>query len=720
MWLANESPIAPQALSGSGNSDHIKELEERERQKEYLKPRRTIVDLFWIEKLGILLDYFQCYGIIWQSAQPWPWPSMWIIWTRWMMFANIDVYSLADGGALAGQTGNIIMKKWGSRSGYLGYASAFAVWHFLLSALIIIFFVFKPLEKVYGKRLDLWHSPCMMAMILISKFLYLPSTLAVARLYYCEPDDNTLSADPQVLCSSSAYIGAVFFCTVMQAVTVISLPIIMFTFIKESLVYENPIDHEKRLIAWEISYSFKFDDDWVNMQLWLTSSFRLHSCYFHVYMIIFKLVLLLIFIFARSNFCLQGFLLWLFITIFYVACIGFFNLPYRCSTSNGILATLWTLLFINAYFGLTNSCGAKNPITIASTESIFLLLLNLLGLVVILAILAMIMITNFRAHKRAPNPMGQWPSMKVLAAIVYSPDEMMLPKACQWFSTLQEALFVRDDFLRVPLEVADISGLEKSIRALHQCWLSARSCGSICEILINETLEDMIIIHSKFSRQSTRRFEYWNNTYLELMKEGVFAKRRDVLITGRKRRILNKLLALKAFHDRERLSRLKNVMELRQKKHLDNLKGGGGGGGGGGADGFDLESYNEDYGHGDEEEGRGRAKEYEEEELQEMLHQEQAESLILQEVASLEARTTLFLREIDKDIHDRVMEGGGEEDSIYNYEYGSNLLKSWNRIIEIYVNEGMEFMSNQVIPDSEVESWYTNRAAVAAVLKQKF
>jgi hypothetical protein len=35
--------------------------------------RRCLVDLYWFEKLVIVIDFLQLYGLIWIAAQPWPW-----------------------------------------------------------------------------------------------------------------------------------------------------------------------------------------------------------------------------------------------------------------------------------------------------------------------------------------------------------------------------------------------------------------------------------------------------------------------------------------------------------------------------------------------------------------------------------------------------------------------------------------------------------------------
>lgn len=48
------------------------------------------VSKFWSEKLFIVLDYLQIFGIISAISTPWPWPYAWTSWTSWVMALNLD------------------------------------------------------------------------------------------------------------------------------------------------------------------------------------------------------------------------------------------------------------------------------------------------------------------------------------------------------------------------------------------------------------------------------------------------------------------------------------------------------------------------------------------------------------------------------------------------------------------------------------------------------
>ena len=80
--------------------------------------RCFMVDMYWKEKICMIIDYLQLYTIVWNAAQPWPWPYLWSTWTRWMVYINVDIFSSLDGGALAGSSNSISSTfRWGQYNG---------------------------------------------------------------------------------------------------------------------------------------------------------------------------------------------------------------------------------------------------------------------------------------------------------------------------------------------------------------------------------------------------------------------------------------------------------------------------------------------------------------------------------------------------------------------------------------------------------------------------
>jgi len=69
-------------------------------QSQHLKSKRA-TGLFWEEKIWLLIDWLQLFSIYWQATNPWPWPYLWVQYTRWTVASNLDYFSLSPTGALS-------------------------------------------------------------------------------------------------------------------------------------------------------------------------------------------------------------------------------------------------------------------------------------------------------------------------------------------------------------------------------------------------------------------------------------------------------------------------------------------------------------------------------------------------------------------------------------------------------------------------------------------
>lgn len=139
---------------------------------------------------------------------------------------------------------------------------------------------------------------------------------------------------------------------------------------QDSVIYRNGPDHEKKILSWELNYLLNLDSYWLNGNIWVISSFKRHGAFFRCYMLIYKLVLLLIFIFARSNLYQQGFLFWIcFVFLFFQNCV--LKWPYRCLSTNIMSFSCFSLLLVASSFGFANSCNVLSGITVPSVESLW-------------------------------------------------------------------------------------------------------------------------------------------------------------------------------------------------------------------------------------------------------------------------------------------------------------------------------------------------------------
>lgn len=360
---------------------------------------------------------------------------------------------------------------------------------------------------------------------------YLPSCLAVSRLYYCE-NNGRLSADPSVICWSGVHLPIAIVCLFLSLPFFIGLPILFYSFVSDSIIYDREYDHERRLQCWEIAHIFQLSDYFQRSQLWLCSSFRRQSAYLTVGMLGFKACSLILFLLFRFSPSLQAALFW-FLVLFSLS-FALIQQPYRMRSTNSLLVILTALLFINATFGLFNAFRVQNSAMVASTETVMLLAFNAFGLALSLAVL----LVGILGHAR-------WPTQRTLYRLRNSSLWSSVEK---WIETIREAQAIDIDCYKCIPEAVDILSLERSIRSLRKTWFSASSVGSIFSVLIRENIEQLLLTHTAFLPFALRRFEYLDKAWIEGGGEA-FARREHTykLSSPLKKRIITKLLALKAF-----------------------------------------------------------------------------------------------------------------------------------------------------------------------------
>lgn len=323
-----------------------------------LRPNRHI-GMFWLEKLWLIIDWLQIYGLLWNAANSFPWPYLWIQWTSWTVWANLDYFSTTPDGALNGGSGNVAVSKWGQMPHYIYYAVGFSFPLFV--ALMYYLYLRRYYYRGYGVYREVERHLHLKYLLTASHLLYLPVSLAVFRLYYCDNADNSangvnkLACDPSLDCLSTPHIIALSLGTLFMLPLVVGLPIITYQYIsKKCVIYSEPQDHEKKLQVLEIMYALGLSETWIEGQMWMMSSFRRDSVYYRVEMLVMKLVLLGIFIYFRSDKVVQATLLWMVYTQYCMRYL-FIKWPYRLNSSNLLLKVLLAVLLADVTFGLFNA-----------------------------------------------------------------------------------------------------------------------------------------------------------------------------------------------------------------------------------------------------------------------------------------------------------------------------------------------------------------------------
>lgn len=536
-------------------------LPEERRVTALVPSTAPLVAIFWFEKVLIVLDFLQIMGLLWITSQPWPWPPYpFVLGTRFTVYANLDFFSAAETGALVGASGNISIPKWGMKmGGYVSYSLAFL---FSQAAAVLMYLTACwCVFPAWARRWNRFKPPALAALLFLLYILYLPVGIAVFRLYYCEESSGPsggvaplssfpagvsyLSADPSLQCWTGSHLACVIAAIVFHGPIFLGLPLVMRSFVRDAVVYDDPRDHEKRLQAWELGSLLGVDRrHWLTGNIWLCGSFTLHAAHLHVHCTVLKALLLILSVFVRHNFKSQAAAMWWSVLLF---CLyyGFYCLRcYRVDSSNAIHKTAVMLMLTNFSLAAVNSSGLRNAVTVASNQALLLLVVNAAGVLIVLFILALVSLNSLsQSHT-------QHPVMRTLLRL--SSSALLQPLALRWAADLRLTLGLLDGLAGIPAEVTDPRVLDGCILTLRRDWLLARSYASIFQLLLHDAIEDALVLRAVREPLLFRENASWDRAYEQATAHYAYSRRRShlVLMSPRKRRIFNKLLALRLFQQR--------------------------------------------------------------------------------------------------------------------------------------------------------------------------
>lgn len=486
------------------------------------------VSLFYTEKILLIIDFIQLYGLLWNMAQSWGLPFIWVDWMKWVVYVNADIFSTTANGSLMGKSNNNI-SKWGEMNGYLPYALWFSLASMSLCSLALVCRVVAKSAVSNIEKRSTIISHIINTLLLAYRLLYMPALLALSRLFYCEGE--ALAADPSETCGSARYIMYTTLCTLFCAPLLIGLPIALYYYTYGISYYSQSSDHEKRVQAWEISHMLGTDDTYYVSQLAHLASYKRHSVYFHIELLIAKLVSVVIFVTMRANLIAQAVIYFFLLFVWFLRCVV--QPPFRLKSTNVILVLLLISLLSTAIFGMFNAFGVKNSVMVASTETLILLAIHAAALLCMIILMVVIVITKN----------GLWPTERTLLRNYYSAQ---CPRIRSWCDALVSSSSIYMNALLSSLYVTDIQSLEEQIRLLRQHWIEAQHIGSVFNIVIGDMLESLLIAHAQI-RDASRKHNYWDEAYIELAPVISQRRARYTLMTKEKRRILTKLLAMRGF-----------------------------------------------------------------------------------------------------------------------------------------------------------------------------
>jgi hypothetical protein len=491
------------------------------------------VSLYWLEKALILLDGAQTYALLWCLSQPWPWPSVWLKWTRFMNGFNIDYFSFTRTGAGMGATRSAI-SVYGEMQNYSLYA---AVWGTVPLLLILAYWGGIQKLKMQFRDLQRFRGQLEGYFLLASHILYTPVGLGIVRLFYCE--DLTVACDRSLACLGPVHILTMVYCCSIFGVWTVGLIRYTTKSTHVTTVYEDAAIHERFICSKECAYVASLNHEWVVLNMWIFTPFKRNGAYTYSFVFVHKLALLLIFALLRSSTSFQSILFFAQMALWRSYCKGIF----RCSSTNWLMTCVQDTLMLNGFFALLKGNNVQNGFTVASAVTQALQYGNTLGAVFV----GLVLILSAKNHKR------NWPvSMHSTQAILKE------TQTSRWMENMYRAEDFQIEASTMPKELVNIEELELHI---SRCWhdrAEARLLVHYLAFCLDQTVDDLMRLHALTHEVSLSR----NHFLFEVLDQAApVIKRRNErmnLADPRFKMVLLKLLAVSSFVGDRKIAKLEN------------------------------------------------------------------------------------------------------------------------------------------------------------------
>ena len=490
--------------------------------------RRHTLALIWGEKVWLLLDWLQGFALLWALSQPWPWPPIWLKWTRWTVAFNADALSLSARGAAMGATGESFAV-WGELDGYVNsHVLAFsALAYAILGALAPSQWRQRHLRNCHAQPIAVLRALA----LALAQGAYLPVGLALSRLLNCTESaaGSTLTVDPRVACGSATHVVALVVHGPSLVAMMGCVPYVVGAHIVEQIAYEHHLDHEKLLQRVEIESALKLHGG--VRHAWLLLPFRRRAAFHRFHVLAEKFALLCTFALARNWEVAQAMIFWA-IVLRFTFLLGL--RPFRSWTSNGIFLTLRAATLVNATFGMLTAYRIQSALLVASTQTLLLASVNGVAFLGALGFALASVLTGEAG--RAQRTLEQM--------CAGSPHRLDVPAVVEAVKRARGVVEAAESVLSPTM--APMHLIEEQMRILQRHWLDAKSCDSLLEGTLREGLEELCHTHQRYSPCSLLP---GNGLADALGASGKLVGRRhaQTLMSQRKRSVLLKLMSLRLF-----------------------------------------------------------------------------------------------------------------------------------------------------------------------------
>lgn len=357
--------LAERGYGGDDDVDNFLKLSAKEKRKTVM----VFHDAFFL-----VLDYLQFYAIVLAIALRWPWPYGWMQYTRFILFANLDIWEFIK------LNTPIIYESTVDR--FIPSSLLPFDYRFLLLAWGVLIFVFISsfiaiyISMYYQKKFNLLLQVARFkrTYMFLVQVLVMPVGVALGKVFHCNVENN-MDVHNNTPCGSGEHIAYMGVSLAIFFGLFILLPAWMIVKIKSQIFNLKKKSHESHLQLKEAEYGHSLDLIWALKHYHMFSSFNIFWTYYYPIMFFLKLI----FIVAYSA------MLWLstwqmlvfVIPVLLLFAIILFKWPFRVTSFNFQLGINLLCMLVMSFMGfMQNVDGVDSVFFTVSYLSVELLAIN--------------------------------------------------------------------------------------------------------------------------------------------------------------------------------------------------------------------------------------------------------------------------------------------------------------------------------------------------------
>lgn len=524
----------------------------------------------WAEKARLLFDSVQCFGVVWECSQAWPWPSNWLAWTQWAVVVNVDVPALGSKGAGMGTTGELDRSVYGQMPNYLSRVALPVV---SAAAGIVCLDLLLRTSTVRTRAVErsmsysrIVASSCCTR---LASALYVPCGMVLARLFQCEylpashHEGLRLSVDPSYKCLDWIPVFARVCLAPIAIVFLVALPWLYAERSEKACEFEGELDHEKSVQSIEIEHVLEIDagdpdvlyapgsasemtertasggvpqSEYSAADAWLCNSFSRHAVAHDAHTMMRKACLLVCFgaLFRSSR--SQG--LAIFATALVFAVPNLARPLYRHTSSNAVLLATELATVTTSLYAMLTAWGLRSASVMPRQQTFALVAVNVAASITVLGALAFTLFEEPKAGASFQRAVQLHSAETVVTWIESARVARAAAIHCRAWR---------------PLESVPVHRLEEHMAHVRNCWLDAKRRDSLLELTLRKSLDELILAHQTVAADALRLDRTWLSEHDKFKDVSPRALRQRAdnlsLLQPSKRILLVKLFAIRQFQN---------------------------------------------------------------------------------------------------------------------------------------------------------------------------